>query len=219
MADVYRCLDEGGVGVFESPTGTGKSLSLICSTMRWLQDQEQKDADALTPPAAPSSSGGDPSWVEEQTVASAHQQRSQAYTELLERRRLRAARVAAYDAADQASGVAGSAGDGAQSWAAHAGKRGVMAESAKSANGAGGVADSEFVVEWSGAGDDPAGALLDPSLLQLDRPDEDELDAFRRPQVFYSSRTHSQLAQVVGEVKKTGYKAQVGFSMQQELST
>jgi chromosome transmission fidelity protein 1 len=205
MADVYRCLDEGGVGVFESPTGTGKSLSLICSTMRWLLDQEQKDADALVAPAPPSSSGGDPSWVQEQTAASVQQQRSQAHTELLERRRLRAARVAAYDAADRASGGGVSAGDGARGWAAHAGKRGSAAEAATGAHGG---PESEFLVEWSGAGDDPAEALLDPSLL-LDRPDTDEVDAPRRPQVFYSSRTHSQLAQVVGEVKKTGYKGSV----------
>ena len=40
MQELYRCLDEGGIGVFESPTGTGKSLSLICSTLRWLVDKE-----------------------------------------------------------------------------------------------------------------------------------------------------------------------------------
>ncbi|KIX92272.1 uncharacterized protein Z520_12018 [Fonsecaea multimorphosa CBS 102226] len=40
MKELYRCIEENKVGIFESPTGTGKSLSLICGALTWLRDHE-----------------------------------------------------------------------------------------------------------------------------------------------------------------------------------
>ncbi|XP_073177217.1 ATP-dependent DNA helicase DDX11 isoform X5 [Lepidochelys kempii] len=42
MAKLYDVLEAGKVGIFESPTGTGKSLSLICGALSWLRDFEEK---------------------------------------------------------------------------------------------------------------------------------------------------------------------------------
>ncbi|XP_061677996.1 ATP-dependent DNA helicase DDX11 isoform X2 [Syngnathoides biaculeatus] len=42
MRSLYTALDQGKVGIFESPTGTGKSLSLICGALSWLTDFENK---------------------------------------------------------------------------------------------------------------------------------------------------------------------------------
>ncbi|KAM8971856.1 ATP-dependent DNA helicase DDX11 [Pelodytes ibericus] len=42
MTELYRVLEAGKVGIFESPTGTGKSLSLICGALTWLRDFEEK---------------------------------------------------------------------------------------------------------------------------------------------------------------------------------
>ncbi|KAH3665564.1 hypothetical protein OGAPHI_003751 [Ogataea philodendri] len=43
MEAIYDTMAGGfKVGIFESPTGTGKTLSIICSTMTWLREQKQR---------------------------------------------------------------------------------------------------------------------------------------------------------------------------------
>ncbi|XP_060695508.1 ATP-dependent DNA helicase DDX11 isoform X2 [Hemiscyllium ocellatum] len=42
MNALYHVLEAGKIGIFESPTGTGKSLSLICGALTWLRDFEEK---------------------------------------------------------------------------------------------------------------------------------------------------------------------------------
>uniref|UniRef100_A0A3Q3ARE9 DEAD/H (Asp-Glu-Ala-Asp/His) box helicase 11 n=1 Tax=Kryptolebias marmoratus TaxID=37003 RepID=A0A3Q3ARE9_KRYMA len=77
MQALYNALDQGKVGIFESPTGTGKSLSLICGALSWLTDHEEKKKReaaallqegeaALSTSAAPpsnTSSSGEPDWI------------------------------------------------------------------------------------------------------------------------------------------------------------
>ncbi|KAK9282444.1 hypothetical protein L1049_005362 [Liquidambar formosana] len=42
MNALYQSLNKGGISMLESPTGTGKTLSIICSAMQWLVDQRQQ---------------------------------------------------------------------------------------------------------------------------------------------------------------------------------
>ncbi|XP_034734747.1 ATP-dependent DNA helicase DDX11 [Etheostoma cragini] len=77
MKALYSALDQGKVGIFESPTGTGKSLSLICGALSWLTDYEEKrkqeaaallhDGEAIistsTAQSSNSSSSAEPDWI------------------------------------------------------------------------------------------------------------------------------------------------------------
>lgn len=47
MAKLYECLERGKIGIFESPTGTGKSLSVICGALKWLRDFQEKQRQEL----------------------------------------------------------------------------------------------------------------------------------------------------------------------------
>lgn len=60
MKDLYRSIEDGKIGIFESPTGTGKSLSLICGSLTWLRDHRRSVVDG---PNESNNLGNDPDWM------------------------------------------------------------------------------------------------------------------------------------------------------------
>lgn len=71
MQQLYQTLDTGHVGLFESPTGTGKSLSLICAGLYWLKERQRKDDSGEDDPVAASSSSSSTSSTTTTTTAKA----------------------------------------------------------------------------------------------------------------------------------------------------
>lgn len=69
MKAVYNVLDKGSgqIGILESPTGTGKSLSLICASMTWLRNFKQKEFGASLQ-IDPKQAENDPEWIIEQML-------------------------------------------------------------------------------------------------------------------------------------------------------
>ncbi|KAG9574816.1 ATP-dependent RNA helicase CHL1, partial [Aureobasidium melanogenum] len=61
MRALYDCIEQGKIGIFESPTGTGKSLSLACGSLTWLRDHKRKQFDESI--AAIEGDDDEPEWM------------------------------------------------------------------------------------------------------------------------------------------------------------
>ncbi|RDL33822.1 uncharacterized protein BP5553_08190 [Venustampulla echinocandica] len=203
MDTVYQVLENGKIGILESPTGTGKSLSLICGSLTWLRDYKRKTFEQGLDWGQGDSD--EPQWIIEQT-------RARKRREMLRQREEMEARLAKVRAKEKAQRDRYIKGD--QKFK----KRKTDKEAAENDDD-----EEQFFLddydsdrEEQGLKDDggshySAATLalmaklgMGPTVLK-----EDEEEVENETKIFYCSRTHSQLTQFINELRRVEFPAAI----------
>ncbi|CEH19298.1 chl1 helicase [Ceraceosorus bombacis] len=241
MRNIFECVEQGKVAVLESPTGTGKSLSLICATLTWLERNGQRGSlgvlessqahelaststSMASITATSATDDAEPDWVRAHAQARARADEQRGQVEL----RQRIARARQAQQREKNSSMAMERKNAAK-WNKKKKRRPTTTSDAASES------ESDSYLLSSGSGDETSRPIpsddsaflsseVQALLAQLRAgasgsssarkggptwgsamKEEDEDEPATVPQVFYASRTHSQLMQFVAEVKKTRF--------------
>ncbi|XP_077049945.1 ATP-dependent DNA helicase DDX11 isoform X1 [Siphateles boraxobius] len=211
MEALYTALDQGKIGIFESPTGTGKSLSLICGALTWLRDHEEKkkreaarllekteECDGVKEEKS-NSQLSEPDWVSEfvQKKAERDMVNKLKDEELKRKKREERLEMIRHNAKLRYDMKRKANEDDEAVKLLQLSREGVESESHDPEE------DRLIVAEYES--DDEA----TPKSRLCDDDDDEVLEEDHVTKIYYCSRTHSQLAQFVHEVQKSPYGAAV----------
>ncbi|TYJ52793.1 hypothetical protein B9479_006597 [Cryptococcus floricola] len=203
MRTVFRAIEDGKIAIVESPTGTGKSLSLLSSTLTWLtQHTHRLDTHTETSLRArlQAEDPDDPAWVIEHTVKSR-------MAELRRERELREERLGQVRERERKmrvkEGTGAFRGGGKRVRVGYDGQVGSETKE---------LGEDDFLPEDRDEPEDD-GMYLSKEVRELMSKfepvkskqvveEEEEEDV---PKIYYTSRTHTQLRQLTSELLKTTY--------------
>ncbi|KAG0148021.1 hypothetical protein CROQUDRAFT_61025 [Cronartium quercuum f. sp. fusiforme G11] len=198
MRRLFEAVEQRKVGIFESPTGTGKSLSVICSSLTWLRLDRKRlteEAVAALSLKLKAECPDEPNWVLEHNIE--RKKRELLADEEALENRLQAIRRQEADAKRNQK----------------AERPGEKASKKRKVVGIADHSDEEFAPDDEESRKDEIGPNGLPRSVQdlLDkyggangRHQQVELEPDAK-KIYFTSRTHSQLSQFVDELRKTTF--------------
>ncbi|KAE9329604.1 putative ATP-dependent RNA helicase DDX11-like protein 8 [Phytophthora fragariae] len=213
MRQLWETLERGHCGIFESPTGTGKSISLICGALTWLTkhtdelglvqaSQNAANTDAEAVEQVQPKISAEPSWLsdfEQKTADREVKFRQQMVKEALagiEKLRLEP------EATTKKRKMAIAYNHNER-------KRGRQSSSSRVSKQDGDDADEHLVDAYDsdrvrrGSSDSDGEGVSTKGRFGEEKPD------FGVVKIIYCSRTHSQISQFVREIRKTSFAERV----------
>ncbi|GFY75105.1 hypothetical protein TNIN_61721 [Trichonephila inaurata madagascariensis] len=185
MKNLYSVLQKGEIGIFESPTGTGKSLSIICGALKWLKDYQAEQKKKLKRLISEEIDDNQDDWF------NSFLQKQEKNHKLLDAKE-ELKFLTEYE--EKIKNLKNSKGNkkifGTKTDLFHAKKMKVLDEHEEMND----PQDEHFMVD--------------------DESNHDEEEAIAEEKrhilkIYYASRTHSQLAQFLGEIKRSPFKDQI----------
>ncbi|KAA8541799.1 hypothetical protein F0562_022951 [Nyssa sinensis] len=221
MTALYQSLNKGGIAILESPTGTGKTLSIICSALQWLVDQKRQkksetaadfNQDRLS--GVQSGSDDEPDWMRNFVASNNNQEE--------EKKKTRKEKVGFGSEKLDKKRNQKSFGDLFE----HSGEYEYIRnksdhKSLKTKFDAEEMDDDEFLVEEyeseeeGGVGSAESKRKAGGVSLSSSSDEEDEEDGFgdveeeAGSKIYFCSRTHSQLSQFIKELRKTVFASEL----------
>jgi len=195
MDSLYYALENKKIGIFESPTGTGKSLSIICAALEWIKDFKIKRFNDLTEQlsqlkdeikAIDTESQVSNDWIKLQNKKSS----------LNEKRDLLVKQLDKIEVFNKRNENLIKRKNNAFIRKKFSLSHKSVAKKAKT--------ETDSTSDDNEFDDDLIDYCSDEEVID-DKEKTAEDDKFVKPKIYYCSRTHSQLSQFISEIKKTSF--------------